>query len=401
MIVDKYLELKIKESIINYIHNYQCYERNYLQSSFYTIRNYFVKNEMKKFNYKYIKDLQNIFYLFNKLSSSFENKSINTINNEKGYIKHFLYSENLENGGNSKIFIHGLSNNECLLSVSITGFSTKSEKISDLKNEILKVKPNFKIYNIMEYKNIIFKNESFENYEKDFRLKEERKNFHNEEAKEKDTLYCFVIINKEKEVTEISDFFSFINKKQFYKRKNSIIKYKFLDFIMEKNNDLEYYMNLLFEEFNDKSKIQKLKDYFNFRINFYRLLDGNNKRETKNINLSEIEKEVIKYLSKNNNKLNHHHHHLSSIPHKLSLIDPRNGYLNNILCNNISKGDFKNNNNNENLKSNINSSFNKQEQVFHGTLNALANFYQRKRKLDEEKNNNIDFKKIKINTPIY
>ncbi|ORX51013.1 hypothetical protein BCR36DRAFT_411998 [Piromyces finnis] len=75
---------------------------------------------------------------------------------------------------------------------------------------------------------------------------------------------------------EISDIFKFVSNKQLYKRGNSVIKGQYLDYILGKESDLEYYMKAFFENNNEKRKIPKFRSiFFEFGLNFYKICNHN------------------------------------------------------------------------------------------------------------------------------
>jgi len=86
------------------------------------------------------------------------------------------------------------------------------------------------------------------------------------------SIYSFaIIINNE--VRFISEFFSMISEKQFYRRNGSFISSQFENFNRRLPNDFLYYMQPFFRELRNGQRIPRFNREFNFPLNFYNILD--------------------------------------------------------------------------------------------------------------------------------
>ncbi|ORX52628.1 hypothetical protein BCR36DRAFT_369421 [Piromyces finnis] len=249
----------------------------------YCIYNNCIKNKKGKDKYKYVEDLKKIYTCFEQLQEFLDQK-INSRCNEQRYIKKFFYPESTKKYLESKYMLQGLQDHEKLLIVSMKGFSSKCQKISQLNQEkIRSAEPT--IYKITEFENCFFKNYSVKNFEWNFNSNNKGKEPEKEKKNKKENvLYYFIIFSEKTKKIKISDIFKFVTDKELYKRDESVIRYNYLDFILGKENDLKYYMDALLEKNNKKNKNPKYRENFQFDINFYEL--DITKDKQKNLNSS-------------------------------------------------------------------------------------------------------------------
>ncbi|ORX47590.1 hypothetical protein BCR36DRAFT_584685 [Piromyces finnis] len=306
MIEDKDLKKIFIESTTNYIFTFEEYELNRNPDCCY-VKNKSIKNKRKGNNYAYAEHLTNIYRRFNVYRKIFKEIKINGDNNEEGFIK-FVPVQEYNN--NSNFLFKAMSNDKDLYIVSITGFSKRCKRVCDMKKEmrIKNIELKFDVFNITEFGNEMTKDSKYSISE--FKL---NKKIGMEEHKH-NRIYCFISISKNDFKAKkleipfiISDFFSFVSTKKLYKRNHSIIDFNLMDFMLCKENDIQYYMDSLFKEYNNHYESPRFKEYFLFRLNFYessKSYSNKRKNEINSINFKERENLTIDYLNKKNKKKN-------------------------------------------------------------------------------------------------
>ncbi|ORX53877.1 hypothetical protein BCR36DRAFT_411023 [Piromyces finnis] len=309
MMKEGFSENDMATHIINYIFNYIDNFDTFTKNNKYYCCNYNLNNDDSIENKEELKNISLISDVISQKLNFHTNE-----NKDNRFIKVMYYKEpSLKSFKGSKFLLKGISKNNELFIVSSKSFPEHCKKINDMKEYCNKLH-NMKVD--IENMKIDTKSKSMK---KEIKMKEEElkkkdikfdvhklelqdihyndleyfenKFIYNDKKKENNRIFCIVLTSKDGNILNISDFFSIVSSKQLYKAKDAIIKFSFLDFVLEEENDLNYYLRSFFEA-------HRFKDHFLFRINFY---GAENSTENED-EINNIEKEIIRYLNDSQNQ---------------------------------------------------------------------------------------------------
>jgi len=222
------------------------------------------------------------------------------LNNRYGFIKKLIYEKSNQEILKLDFLIHDNNENMQIYLVEINNISPLCRTVFDIQKCISKRELDLSVSEI----NINgFESNGFKSICVPLNIN-----------KTKQKIYNFIILKGGK-IVSISDYFSLITTKAFFRQnikhtqdknniQNSFIRYHYNLLMEEKHNDFHYYMNALFDSFDEKRKIQKIKSQLFFQINFYNInSDGKQSQQTQKSNTIDIKNMIMTYI-KNKEKMN-------------------------------------------------------------------------------------------------
>ncbi|ORX58646.1 hypothetical protein BCR36DRAFT_457583 [Piromyces finnis] len=185
---------------------------------------------------------RNPFVVNNSLKSRNNSNSSENINNEKKYIKAVT--------NKSIFYFENIPNDASFFLVSFENSKKSCMRFCDIEKE--------KLINNIDIKEIALKNTEWGNFCFDVRSIENNN---------KKRIYSIILFSKED--IGFSDLFSIIKYNQLYKPRESFIKKNLLAFSIGNNNDLQYYIDSMFEG-------NQIKAIPLFKFNFYKVENSTN-----------------------------------------------------------------------------------------------------------------------------